>query len=80
MSMQLLCVYFKVKTSRIFVQILLSNFLAQTEALMKGKTSEEAAEELKKTGMDKKELEALLPHKVCTSPALLIICCWLKVS
>ncbi len=49
----------------IFVQILLSNFLAQTEALMKGKTPEEAAKELQGAGMCKEDLEALLPHKVC---------------
>ncbi len=42
--------------------ILLSNFFAQTEALMKGKTAIEAREELGK--MDEDKLEALLPHKV----------------
>lgn len=47
------------------VQILLSNFLAQTEALMKGKTSEEAKKELQASGMNEKDIEALLPHKVC---------------
>jgi len=44
--------------------ILLSNFFAQTEALMKGKTSDEARKELEAAGMKGKELEALLPHKV----------------
>ena len=43
---------------------LLSNFFAQTEALMKGKTKEEAKQELLQVGMDSAELEALLPHKV----------------
>jgi glucose-6-phosphate isomerase len=41
---------------------LLSNFFAQTEALMNGKTKEEAATEL--STMDKDTLEALLPFKV----------------
>ncbi len=44
--------------------ILLANCLAQTEALMVGKTSEEARSELVAAGMHGKELEALLPHKV----------------
>jgi glucose-6-phosphate isomerase len=44
--------------------MLLSNFLAQTEALMKGKTEEEARAELENLGVKKKELAALVPHKV----------------
>ncbi|MCA3006148.1 MAG: glucose-6-phosphate isomerase [Phycisphaerales bacterium] len=44
--------------------ILLSNFFAQTEALMKGKTAEEARAELTKEGLSGTALEALLPHKV----------------
>jgi len=44
--------------------ILLSNFLAQTEALMKGKTADEVRAELEKDGMSGKKLEALIPHKV----------------
>jgi len=44
--------------------LLLSNFFAQTEALMKGKTTAEANVELKKTGLTGDELESLLPHKV----------------
>jgi glucose-6-phosphate isomerase len=44
--------------------ILLSNFFAQTEALMKGKSETEARSELEKSGMQGSELEALLPHKV----------------
>lgn len=45
-------------------KILLSNFFAQTEALMKGKTREEARLELEKSGMKGGALEQLLPHKV----------------
>lgn len=44
-------------------EILTSNFLAQTEALMKGKTTEEASAELEKAGKSKEEIEKLLPHK-----------------
>lgn len=43
---------------------LLSNFFAQTEALMKGKTSGEAKEELINSGMSVEEIDSLLPHKV----------------
>ena len=43
--------------------ILLSNFFAQTEALMKGKTANEVREELQKQGMSGEKLEALVPHK-----------------
>jgi glucose-6-phosphate isomerase len=43
---------------------LLANFLAQTEALMKGKTSEEAENELKAAGMDEAKIHEILPHKV----------------
>lgn len=42
----------------------MANFLAQTEALMKGKTSEEARKELEAAGMKGDALEKLLPHKV----------------
>lgn len=45
-------------------KILLANFLAQTQALMLGKTAEEARAELEKQGMSGDELENLLPHKV----------------
>lgn len=45
-------------------QILMANFLAQTEALMKGKTSGEARKELEAAGMSGDALERLLPHKV----------------
>jgi glucose-6-phosphate isomerase len=43
---------------------LLSNYFAQTEALMKGKTDAEARAELEKTGMKTESIDALLPHKV----------------
>jgi len=44
--------------------ILLSNFLAQGEALMKGKTQEEALLELRKSGLKEETIADLLPHKV----------------
>ncbi|MGH0128388.1 UNVERIFIED_CONTAM: hypothetical protein FKN15_070334 [Acipenser sinensis] len=45
-------------------KILMANFLAQTEALMKGKTTEEARKELEGAGLSGEGLENLLPHKV----------------
>lgn len=45
-------------------EILLSNFFAQTEALMKGKTEKEVRKELEAQGLKKKEIEKLLSHKV----------------
>ena len=45
-------------------ETLLSNFFAQTEALMKGKTAEEVRSELGRAGLSGRELEDLLPHKV----------------
>jgi len=45
-------------------KILLANFLAQTQALMLGKTKEQARAELEKQGLSGDELESLLPHKV----------------
>jgi glucose-6-phosphate isomerase len=44
--------------------ILLSNFFAQTEALMNGKTKEEAVAELKKAGKTDLEIEKRTPHKI----------------
>jgi glucose-6-phosphate isomerase len=44
--------------------ILLSNFFAQTEALMRGKTADEVRTELKKDGLSGEKLEKLIPHKV----------------
>ncbi|MBB6254669.1 glucose-6-phosphate isomerase [Nitrospirillum iridis] len=46
--------------------LLLANFLAQTEALLLGKTEDEARAELAAQGLDGEELEALVPHKVFT--------------
>ncbi len=45
-------------------RLLLANFVAQTEALMRGKTADEVREELRAQGMDDTKLEALVPHKV----------------
>uniref|UniRef100_A0AAR2LXC6 Glucose-6-phosphate isomerase n=1 Tax=Pygocentrus nattereri TaxID=42514 RepID=A0AAR2LXC6_PYGNA len=45
-------------------KILTANFLAQTEALMKGKTTEEAKKELEAAGLSGEKLEKILPHKV----------------
>lgn len=44
--------------------ILLSNFFAQTEALMKGKDEEEVMAELKASAFSESEIKALLPHKI----------------
>ena len=46
--------------------ILLSNFFAQTEALMRGKTADEVRRELEKDGVKGEALEKLIPHKVFT--------------
>ncbi|MFW5792182.1 MAG: glucose-6-phosphate isomerase [Desulfohalobiaceae bacterium] len=43
---------------------LLSNFFAQTEALMRGKTLEEVRAELEKAGKTREEVQRLAPHKV----------------
>jgi len=43
---------------------LLSNFLAQTQALMRGRTEEEARAELAVEGRPQDEIDALSPHKV----------------
>uniref|UniRef100_A0A671TGH4 Glucose-6-phosphate isomerase n=1 Tax=Sparus aurata TaxID=8175 RepID=A0A671TGH4_SPAAU len=45
-------------------KILVANFLAQTEALMKGKTAAEARKELEAGGLTGGAVEKLLPHKV----------------
>ncbi|QIL39006.1 glucose-6-phosphate isomerase [Pedobacter sp. HDW13] len=44
--------------------ILLSNFFAQTEALMNGKTEEEVIAELKKEGKSEAEIQKIAPFKV----------------
>jgi glucose-6-phosphate isomerase len=43
--------------------MLLSNFFAQTEALMQGKTAAEVRQELEATGLSGDALETLVPHK-----------------
>jgi glucose-6-phosphate isomerase len=43
---------------------LMANFFAQTEALMNGKTKEEATTDLKKSGKSTAEIEKLVPFKV----------------
>ena len=43
---------------------LMSNVFAQTEALMKGKTEQEAYAELKGEGLDEEAIKALLPNKI----------------
>ncbi|WP_339815334.1 glucose-6-phosphate isomerase [uncultured Imperialibacter sp.] len=43
---------------------LLSNFFAQTEALMIGKTREEVIAELKKAGKSDEDIDALTPYKI----------------
>jgi len=43
--------------------ILLSNFFAQTQALMQGKNKEEVRAELQHMGMDQTSLEKLIPHQ-----------------
>jgi glucose-6-phosphate isomerase len=45
-------------------QLLLSNFFAQTEALMNGKSREEVETELKASGLSAEEIEKLGPFKV----------------
>lgn len=45
-------------------QKLMSNFFAQTEALMNGKTEEEAERELEKAGLNNESISRLLPYKV----------------
>ena len=44
--------------------ILLANFFAQTEALLKGKTREEAALEMKEEGKTGEEIERVIPYRV----------------
>ncbi len=45
-------------------KILLSNFFAQTEALLKGKTREQVIDEMKREGMDEGDIRKIWPHKV----------------
>ena len=43
---------------------LMSNVFAQTEALMKGKTEEQAYNELKDNGLNENDIKQLLPYKI----------------
>jgi glucose-6-phosphate isomerase len=45
-------------------RLLISNFLAQTEALVRGKTEEEAREDLEQADLSEEEIALLLPHKI----------------
>lgn len=45
-------------------RILLANFFAQTQALMQGKTENEARTELEAAGISGRKLKQLLPHKI----------------
>ena len=47
-------------------KVLLANCIAQTEALMRGKTEEEARAELTQAGMSADEVARLAPHKTFT--------------
>lgn len=55
---------------------LLSNFFAQTEALMKGKTKDEAKAEMEEAGLSNEEINELLSHKEFTGnkPSNSILC------
>ena len=44
-------------------KLLLANCLAQSEALMRGRTREEALEQMRSKGMDEERAEALAPHR-----------------
>jgi glucose-6-phosphate isomerase len=44
--------------------ILLSNFFAQPEALMKGRSEQEALQEMQAAGLDAGEIEGQLPHRL----------------
>ncbi|WP_461129629.1 glucose-6-phosphate isomerase [Spirosoma aerophilum] len=45
-------------------KILMANYFAQTEALMNGKTEQEAADELRKSGKSDEEIQFLAPFKM----------------
>lgn len=45
-------------------EMLLANCMAQTEALMRGRTAEEVREEMGRAGKSGAEIERLLPHRV----------------
>jgi glucose-6-phosphate isomerase len=45
----------------------LANFVAQTEALMIGKSADVAERELRASGMNDEQVRQILPHKVSSS-------------
>ena len=45
-------------------RLLIANFLAQTEALIRGKTVDEARASLEESGLDAEAIKNILPHKV----------------
>jgi glucose-6-phosphate isomerase len=45
-------------------RLLLSNFFAQPEALMLGKTASEARADMQAAGLDEAQIEVLLPHRI----------------
>ncbi|MBI5582243.1 MAG: glucose-6-phosphate isomerase, partial [Deltaproteobacteria bacterium] len=45
-------------------EILLSNFFAQTEALLKGKQPEEVLQELQRAGLKDQDIKKVLPYRV----------------
>ncbi len=55
---------------------LIANFLAQTEALMRGKTADEVRAEMRRAGKDEAEIERVLPYRVFTGnrPTNSILC------
>eukprot|EP00756_Hemistasia_phaeocysticola_P001733 Hpha_TRINITY_DN11208_c0_g1::TRINITY_DN11208_c0_g1_i1::g.167637::m.167637/K01810/GPI, pgi; glucose-6-phosphate isomerase len=46
-------------------RMLMSNFFAQTEALMRGKDSDQVRRELEAKGMERADVARLVPHRVC---------------
>merc|ERR1711992_164342 len=54
------------RDGRLHHTILFSNFLAQTEALMRGKDRAQVVAELKKAGKNQSEIERIAPHKEFT--------------
>ena len=53
--------------------ILLANYLAQTEALMKGKSRQQAESELRQQGKSQEQRTKILPHKVTLNTHIFLI-------
>jgi glucose-6-phosphate isomerase len=53
--------------------IMMSNYFAQTEALMHGKTAEEVQAEFDEQGLDSERAKFLLPFKVFAKPTNTIL-------